>query len=172
MSRLKAQIIKELLCLLRDPKSRVILIVPPLMQLLIFSYAATLEVSNVDMVLLNQDSGRWSQEVIAQVSASSFIGSIESVADPHELRRAIDERKAVIALHFQPDFSRNLSSDKPAAIQILHAQRLITLRVRPGCQMARRRPALVPVHARTHQRNLSSRMAAQHALPGRSTFGL
>ena len=119
MSRLKAQIIKELLCLLRDPKSRVILIVPPLMQLLIFSYAATLEVSNVDMVLLNQDSGRWSQEVIAQISASSFIGSIASVADPEELRRAIDERKAVIALHFQADFSRNLSANKPAAIQIL-----------------------------------------------------
>lgn len=119
MTRLKAQIIKELLCLLRDPKSRVILIVPPLMQLLIFSYAATLEVSNVDMVLLNQDSGRWAHEVIAQVSSSSFIGSIETVADPEELRKAIDEREAVIALHFQPDFSRNLLADKPAAIQIL-----------------------------------------------------
>lgn len=119
MNRLKAQIIKEMLCLLRDPKSRVILIVPPLMQLLIFSYAATLEVSNVDMVLLNQDSGQWSQEVIAQVSASSFIGSIESVADPVELQRAIDERKALIAIHFQPDFSRNLSSGKPADVQVL-----------------------------------------------------
>ncbi len=119
MTRLRAQIIKELLCLLRDPKSRVILIVPPLMQLLIFSYAATLEVSNVDMVLFNQDSGQWSHEVIAQVSASSFIGSIETVADPDELSRAIDERKAVIGLHFQPDFSRNLSAGKPAAIQIL-----------------------------------------------------
>jgi ABC-2 type transport system permease protein len=119
MTRLMAQIIKELLCLLRDPKSRVVLIVPPLMQLLIFSYAATLEVSNVDMILLNQDSGRWSHEVISRVSAGSFIRSIETVADPGDITRAIDQRKALIALHFQTDFSRNLSAGKPATIQVI-----------------------------------------------------
>ena len=119
MTRLKAQIIKELLCLLRDPKSRVVLIVPPLMQLLIFSYAATLEVSNVDMVLLNEDSGRWSHEVISRTAASSFIGSIKTVAGPEEMQRVIDERRALMALHFQSDFSRNLSVGKPAVLQVL-----------------------------------------------------
>ena len=44
--RLRAQIIKELLCLLRDPKSRSIIIGPPLIQLLLFSFAITLEVKN------------------------------------------------------------------------------------------------------------------------------
>ena len=42
--RLRAQIVKELLCLLRDPKSRSIIIGPPLIQLLLFSFAITLEV--------------------------------------------------------------------------------------------------------------------------------
>ncbi|MGB3211584.1 MAG: ABC transporter permease [Desulforhopalus sp.] len=119
MIRLKAQIIKELLCLLRDPKSRVILIAPPLMQLLIFSYAATLEVNNVDVVLLNEDGGQWSHEIITRISASSFIDTIETVAGPNMLRQAIDERKALLALHFQADFSRNLSSGKPAGVQII-----------------------------------------------------
>lgn len=119
MTRLKAQIIKELLCLLRDPKSRVVLIVPPLMQLLIFSYAATLEVSNVDMVLLNEDSGRWSHEVISRAAASSFIDSIETVAGPEEMQLAIDESRALMALHFQSDFSRNLAAGKPAVLQVI-----------------------------------------------------
>ena len=42
--RLRAQIIKELLCLLRDPKSRIVLVGPPLIQLFVFSFAVTLEV--------------------------------------------------------------------------------------------------------------------------------
>ncbi len=119
MIRLKAQIIKELLSLLRDPKSRIVLIAPPLMQLLIFSFAATLEVKNVSMVLLNHDSGKWSHEVIQRVSASGFISEIQSVADPLELRQKIDQRQALIALHFHPDFSRNLSAGKTAALQII-----------------------------------------------------
>jgi hypothetical protein len=45
--RLRAQIIKELLCILRDPRSRIVLIVPPLIQLLLFSFAATLDVRHV-----------------------------------------------------------------------------------------------------------------------------
>ena len=39
LRRLRAQVVKELLCVLRDPKSRVVLIVPPLVQLFIFSFA-------------------------------------------------------------------------------------------------------------------------------------
>ena len=49
-TRLKALIVKELLAVLRDPKGRVILIGPPIVQLLVFSYAATLEVRNVDVM--------------------------------------------------------------------------------------------------------------------------
>ena len=54
LRRLRAQVVKELLCVLRDPKSRVVLIVPPLVQLFIFSFAATLEVKNIDIALLNR----------------------------------------------------------------------------------------------------------------------
>ena len=59
MTRLIAQIVKELLSYLRDPKSRLTLVGPPLMQLLVFSYAATLEVDNIDLAVLDQDNGYW-----------------------------------------------------------------------------------------------------------------
>ncbi|MEO1226922.1 MAG: ABC transporter permease, partial [Pseudomonadota bacterium] len=51
--RLRALIRKELLAALRDPRSRMMLIMPPLLQLLVFSYAATLEVTNVSIGVLN-----------------------------------------------------------------------------------------------------------------------
>lgn len=119
MTRLRAQIIKELLSLLRDPKSRIVLIAPPLMQLLIFSFAATLEVNNVAMVLLNQDSGKWSYEVIQRISASGFTSTVQTVTGLEELQQEIDQRQALVALHFQPDFSRNLAAGKPAVLQVL-----------------------------------------------------
>ena len=63
-TRLKALIVKELLAVLRDPKGRTVLIVPPILQLLVFSYAATLEVTNVDIMVLNRDNGHWSQDLV------------------------------------------------------------------------------------------------------------
>ena len=57
MRRLRAMIWKEIWAVLRDPKSRIVLVVPPLIQLFIFSFAATLEVRNVDIGLLDRSSG-------------------------------------------------------------------------------------------------------------------
>lgn len=117
--RLKAQVIKELLSVLRDPKSRAILIGPPLMQLLIFSFAATLEVRNVDMVLLDQDSGRWSHEVTQRIAAADFVRELKAVDNPAEMQKAIDQRDALVAIRFQPDFSRQVEAGQPASAQVV-----------------------------------------------------
>ena len=53
LSRIKALDTKELLAVLRDRKSRTVLILPPILQLTIFAFAATLEVKNIGLALLN-----------------------------------------------------------------------------------------------------------------------
>ena len=58
LTRLRALIIKELLNILRDPKSRTVLIVPPVIQIFIFSFAMTMEAKNVHLGVLNLDAGR------------------------------------------------------------------------------------------------------------------
>ena len=55
--RLKPLIIKELFVILCDPRGRYILIVPPILQMLIFSFAATQEVRNVRLGVVNEDYG-------------------------------------------------------------------------------------------------------------------
>jgi ABC-2 type transport system permease protein len=57
MQSLAAMIVKEGWALLRDPKARIILVLPPLLQLLIFTYATTLDVKNVDIGILNRSTG-------------------------------------------------------------------------------------------------------------------
>ena len=62
--RLLALIKKEILAIKNDKKSLMVVIIPPLVQVIIFSFAATLEVKNIDLVLLNQDGSQKSQEII------------------------------------------------------------------------------------------------------------
>jgi len=118
-SRLAALIVKELLAILRDPRGRVVLIAPPLMQLVIFSYAATLEVRNVDLVVLDRDAGRWSTELVARIAASPVFRSVSAVRSPEALAEAIDRRRAIAALSIAPDFSRNIEAGRAAEVQAI-----------------------------------------------------
>ena len=117
--RLKALIIKELLSILRDPKSRVILIVPPLIQLLIFSFAATQEVINISAVVLDRDMGRWSYELTERFRASPTFTEVRTVDSPAELQAAIDRQQAIMAIHISQDFSRRVEAGRGAQVQLI-----------------------------------------------------
>jgi len=119
MTQLAAQIVKELLSYLRDPRSRAILFGPPIMQLLIFSYAVTLDVDNVRIAVLNDDAGRGSAELIQNLGAASFVRSLIRVDNPAALAAAIDQREVIAALHIPADFSRKLTGGEPAVAQVL-----------------------------------------------------
>lgn len=117
--RLRAQIIKEFLCILRDPRSRLVLLVPPLMQLMVFSFAATLEVSNSTIAVYDRDGGRWSQEFVAGVAAAGFVGRLNNVHSADELHRVIEHREALLAIEIPATFSREVSAGRPAALQVI-----------------------------------------------------
>ncbi len=118
-TRLLALIVKELLVVLRDPRSRTILIAPPLFQLVLFSFAATLEVKNVDLVVLNRDEGPAGIELVRRIEGSPTFRSVVPAHDPKALRRAIDEEQALGAVDIGPSFSRDLVAGRPASIQII-----------------------------------------------------
>jgi ABC-2 type transport system permease protein len=117
--RLRAQIIKELLSLFRDPRSRAVLIGPPLMQLFLFAFSVTLDVENVDIAVLNEDAGRASYEMLARVRGAGFVDAVTFVDNPAALAAMIDGRNALLALHFPSDFSRDIAAGRPAQAQVL-----------------------------------------------------
>jgi ABC-2 type transport system permease protein len=119
ISRLAAQIVKELLSLLRDPRSRLVLIGPPMMQLFIFSFAVTLDVNNVSIAVLNEDSGRWSREMVQRIQGAGFVGELVHVQTPAELAHRIERRKAIAAIRFPADFSRDVGAGRPARAQVI-----------------------------------------------------
>lgn len=118
-TRLRALIIKELLAVLRDPRARLILIGPPIIQLLVFSYAATLEVKNVDVVVLSRDNGHWGEEFIHRLEGAPTFRSVTRVDSPAALRQAIDLQRALAAIQIGPSFSRDIAGGRPAELQII-----------------------------------------------------
>lgn len=119
IARLVAQIVKELLSLLRDPRGRFVLVGPPLAQLFIFSFAATLDVTNVSIAVLNDDSGRWSRELIHRLEGATFVGALTFVETPEALTGMIDRREAIAAIRFPADFSRDVGAGKQAVAQVV-----------------------------------------------------
>ncbi len=117
--RLRAQIVKELLSILRDPRSRMIVFVPPLMQLLIFTFATTLEVRNANIAVYDRDAGRWSHELVARVGAADFVKQLHTVHSPDELRGLIDQRKVIAAIDIGSDFSRDIAAGNTGAAQVI-----------------------------------------------------
>jgi ABC-2 type transport system permease protein len=118
-TRLSALIVKELLAAFRDPRARLALIVPPLIQLFLFAFAATLEVSNVPIGVLNQDWGIASEQLISRFERASAFSEIRRYASPKEVQTAIDRQEVMIVLHIGQDFSRKLAAGEQGSVQVL-----------------------------------------------------
>ena len=117
--RIRSLIIKELLAVLRDPRGRYILIVPPIVQMLIFSVAATQEVKNVHIAVLNEDYGTAARDLVARFEGSTNFTAIRYLRGESDIAPAIDSRSVLMVLHLAPDFSRNLEGGRPAEVQLI-----------------------------------------------------
>jgi drug efflux transport system permease protein len=119
LGRIKTLIVKELLALLRDKKSRFVLIVPPLVQLFVFSFAATLEVNNQSLAILNQDHGRPAAVLAARFAAAGTFSEILHLSRPEQIAPLIDRQQAIAVLWIPTDFSANLAAGRPAQVSFI-----------------------------------------------------
>lgn len=110
---------KELMVLFYNPVSRMLVIVPPLAQIVIFGWAATMEVRNVTFAVLDNDRGAWSERVVHAVLGSPTFVKVLPVASGEELRSVMDRGDTLFALVFDERFSRDLDAGRNADMQIV-----------------------------------------------------
>lgn len=110
---------KEFLAVWRDKKSRIVLIIPPLIQLLIFAFAATLDVQNVSMAILNRDNGEKAFELVQRFHGSPTFTHIQYLTSVEEIAPYIDNQHGVMVVSIDEQFSRNLDAGKKASIQLI-----------------------------------------------------
>ncbi len=119
INRILTLIYKELWAVWGDKKSRFILVLPPLLQLFIFSFAATLDVQNVSIGVVNRDGGERSIELLARFQGSSVFNRIYYLDSIQEITPFIDNQKGVMVVSIDEQFSRNLDASTPATIQLI-----------------------------------------------------
>lgn len=117
--RILALIVKEMLTLVRDKKSRTLLIFPPILQLLIFAFAATLEVKNVSLAVFNEDGGRHGYEIVQRLSGSTTFTDFIFVRGQGEIAKHVDYQRVLAAVHIPQNFSRNIEAGRPTGVQII-----------------------------------------------------
>ena len=110
---------KELQALLRDKQGRLLLVGPVLMQLAVFPFAATLEVKNNTLAVLNEDAGPESFELIQRFSQAQAFTRLLRLEGERELADALDRQQALLVVRFPPDFSRSLAAGKAASLQVI-----------------------------------------------------
>lgn len=118
-NRITTLIWKELLAVLRDRQSRISILMPPLIQLFIFTFAATLDVKNVPIGILNQDSGNQSIELIQRFHGSPMFERMVFLQGVQEIGPFIDNQKGLMVVSFSENFSRQLNAKKPASVQLI-----------------------------------------------------
>ncbi|MBS0652584.1 MAG: ABC transporter permease [Verrucomicrobia bacterium] len=119
LKRILPLIWKELLAVLRDPKSRMAILVPPIIQLLIFASAATLDVKDVPIGILNRDSGVQAFDLVQRFHGTPFFSQIVYLEAVEEIGPFIDNQKGVMVVSIGEDFSRRLNQNLPAEVQLI-----------------------------------------------------
>ncbi len=119
LQRLLAIIRKELITMLRDPQARWTLIVPPIVQLFIFSSAATMEVKNIGLAIVDLDRGPYAAQLEERLRGSPSFTELPHYASVAQARPALESQDVIGILVLQSGFSADLTAGRPASVQLL-----------------------------------------------------
>jgi drug efflux transport system permease protein len=119
MRRLWYLMWKELLELRQDPRLFGVIFIAPIVQLTFLGYAATTDVKNVPIVVVDQDHTPQSRELISRFDASPYftiVGSLNTVA---EIEGWFEGNRAWMGLVIPGDYHERVGSNRQAAVQVI-----------------------------------------------------
>ena len=118
-ARIKYILIKEFIELWRDKWGRFRLIVPPIIQMLIFGYAATFEVYHVPTIVLDLDHTQESRELVSRFTSSNRLNIVSIASSQRDVNNAIDNSDAAVALVVRAGFANLLRKGQSAPVQAI-----------------------------------------------------
>ena len=118
-ARLKQMLIKEFIQVFRDKRTRFILIGPPIVQMLVFGYAATFEIHHVTTVVLDLDHSQQSRDLVSRFTSSPYFDVERQLTDAHHIRDLIDRGEATVGLEIDAGFAQKLLKGETAPVQVI-----------------------------------------------------
>ena len=119
LARIFHMLVKEFLQLRRDRYARIRLVVPPLIQMVMFGYAATFEVHSVATALMDRDNSQESRDLVSRFTASGRFEVIAIARDETELADLVDHGQATIAIQIHSGFAQQLRKGVTAPVQVI-----------------------------------------------------
>ena len=117
--RVRYLFVKEMIQVLRDKKMRITLIVPPILQLIIFGYAANLDVRHIPAAVRDLDQTVDSRELLSRFGSSKYFDVIAFPRTPGEVEDLIRKGDVNLSIEIPSGFSRKVKKGDTAPIQIL-----------------------------------------------------
>lgn len=119
IGRLRHMLIKEFIQVFRDKRARFFLFGPPIIQMLIFGYAATLEIKHVPTAIVDYDNSRVSRDLISRFTASRYFDVRYRLADSRQIAAVIERGDAVLAIQINAGFARQVRKGETAHVQVI-----------------------------------------------------
>jgi drug efflux transport system permease protein len=117
--RVRAVFIKELHHITRDARSLGMALAVPVMMLLLYGYALSLDVDHIPTLIYDQDQTEASRDLIRQFQGSKYFEIRGFVAGYDQVQRAIDRNKALMGVVIPRDYSRDIGLGREAQVQLL-----------------------------------------------------
>jgi ABC-2 type transport system permease protein len=117
--RISAVSRKEFIQILRDPRSLALALIIPVLLLVLFGFALTLDVDNIPMVIWNQDNSQISRDFILNFKNSRYFNIVGYRNNYKDMLYMLDRSKAMMIMVIPKDFSHYLQSAKLAPLQLI-----------------------------------------------------
>ncbi|MCK5815823.1 MAG: ABC transporter permease [Flavobacteriaceae bacterium] len=119
MNRFLGFIKKEFYHIFRDRRSLFILFGMPIAQIMLFGFAITNEINNVDIAILDHSKDATTKEIINKIAASKYFSIKQFVENEKEIESVFKKGKVKVVLSFEKDFSKKLVKNNNATVQII-----------------------------------------------------
>ena len=117
--RIKALIRKEFYHLLRDYRSLYLAFAVPLILIVLFGYALSLDVDNVETVVVDYDQADLSRDFVRKMAASPYFEITAELSSTQQAITYLDHDRAKVIIVFPAGFTRKLRADREAPLQII-----------------------------------------------------
>ena len=117
--RLQAIVRKEFYHLIRDYRSLYLAFAIPLLLIVLFGYALSLDVEHIKTVVVDYDRSELSRDLTSRLNASRYFDIVAAPASSRQVHRYLDRDEASVGIVIPPDFARDIQSDREAQMQII-----------------------------------------------------
>ena len=119
LRRVKAIAKKEIVQVWRDPRSLMVVLLMPLMQMALLGYGVNLDIKHVTICVFDREGSQESQSLMKAFQASPYFDIVETDHDYRAVKRAIDGGRCKMAIVIPPDFSQDLATTNSASVQAI-----------------------------------------------------